>query len=139
MSEWLNRIEHPWPYQDSSPYPPEATAGRRSLMVKKKLIGYSLSRCLVDVAEGRVTLDQIERIEARTCFDPENQRHWETVWRGYTQPNYWAIHRWAGYLEREEEFRAWTLALHRSGRLTQARRDGGNPLSRDEHWETVVE
>ncbi len=24
MSRWLNRLDHTWPYQDRSPYPPEA-------------------------------------------------------------------------------------------------------------------
>lgn len=102
-----------------------------------KLIGYSLSRCLRDVADGVVTLDQIERIEARTNFDPENEEHWRSIWRGYTVPNHWSDTTWRDYRHREEDFKKWTLELHRSGRLTQERRSGGWPQRRYEHWAEV--
>lgn len=41
------------------------------------LIGYSLSACIRDVVEGRVSVEQIDRIEAGTLC--ETPQHWDEV------------------------------------------------------------
>ena len=102
-----------------------------------RLIGYSLSRCVLDIIEERVDLDQVDMIVARTRFDPEDNVHWKGIWKGYTVPNGWSDHTWANHLEREEDFRSLVVTLYGQDKLYQPRREGLFPRRRLQHWQAV--
>ena len=39
-------------------------------------IGLSFSRCVLDIVEGRVDIDDVLVVIARTDFDPHNDSQW---------------------------------------------------------------
>ena len=103
-------------------------------------IGLSYSRCVKDIFDGKVDISDILVIVARTKFDPADDKHWRSIWRGYTQ---WGG-AWSGPGHHdnthEQQFREITLALHNSGKLHQPRNFGseGNYRSRTEVWLEAV-
>jgi hypothetical protein len=46
-------------------------------------IGLSYSRCIRDIVEGKVDIDDVLVIIARTDFDPHNDDQWAGIWEGY--------------------------------------------------------
>lgn len=60
-------------------------------------IGLSFSQCILDIDEGRVEIDDILIIIARTCFDMNDSSHWTTLWNGYRHSV------WAGFKESDED------------------------------------
>jgi hypothetical protein len=99
-------------------------------------VGLSFSRCVRDLVEGVVSMDQVLVVIARTRFDPENDAHWQEIWAGYQQfPNQWSIYDQLY----EPQFREVTLRLHREGKLFQPRQHGVFPSVPRYHWlETVL-
>ena len=100
-------------------------------------VGFSLSRCIVDILEGRVKLEDVERIEARTRFDPENKVHRDEIWYGYTEWNYWSNPVWMPYKDRREEIEGIYLQLYRTNRLVQPRLQGQWPEFANVIWKEV--
>jgi hypothetical protein len=46
-------------------------------------IGLSYSRCVRDIVDGVVDIDDVLVIIARTDFDPHNDEQWGNIWEGY--------------------------------------------------------
>ena len=46
-------------------------------------IGSSISRCVRDIYEGTVDIRDVLVVIARTDFDPEDDKQWRDLWRGY--------------------------------------------------------
>ena len=87
-------------------------------------IGLSYSRCLLDIIEGKVDIDDVLVIISRTNFDPHNDIHWKNIWEGYRYGGF-SNPEWAGYnSEDEPSFRALTIELLESGKLHQPRQFG---------------
>jgi len=87
-------------------------------------IGLSYSRCLLDIIEGKVDIDDVLVIISRTNFDPRNDAHWKNIWEGYRYGGF-SNPEWAGYnSEDEPSFRALTIELLESGKLHQPRQFG---------------
>ena len=96
-------------------------------------IGLSLSRCVRDIVEGRVDIDDVLVLIARTDFDPTVQEQWDSIWVGYISYN----PEWRG-LEHDAVY-AVVMDLWASGRIHQPRKFGRNPPRRQEFWlETVL-
>jgi hypothetical protein len=94
-------------------------------------VGFSFSRCLVDIYEQRVPLDDVLVIVARTDFDPNNDQHWQGIWNGYTRPGA----EWQGYSEDHcEPFRALAQELYDTGRLHQPRQFGQGVTRTADAW-----
>jgi hypothetical protein len=103
-------------------------------------IGLSFSRCVRDIVEKKVDIDDVLVIISRTWFDPKNDEQWRGIWEGYS---YEGRAEWGEYdytnLEHEQMFRAITLELLKQGKLHQPRQFGGYPARRAEYWlETVL-
>ena len=47
-------------------------------------IGLSYSRCVLDIIEGRVNIDDVLVLITRTNFDPNVDEQWTGIWQGYT-------------------------------------------------------
>lgn len=110
-------------------------------------IGLSYSRCVRDIVEGRVDIDDVLVLIARTDFDPRDDKQWAGIWSGYgggspDMSSYRGFSRsapeWAGHTD-EERFRSVSIELWESGKLHQPRQFGSNPARRSEYWlETVL-
>ena len=46
-------------------------------------IGLSYSRCVLDIVDGTVDIDDVLLIIARTDFDPHDDEQWKGIWEGY--------------------------------------------------------
>ena len=102
-------------------------------------IGLSYSRCVKDIVEGKINIDDVLVLIARTDFDPNNDLHWKSIWRGYTYGGEVNNAEWYGYTDEDDQkFRDVTLELYNSGRLHQPRRFGASPMRRSEYWLEVI-
>ena len=102
-------------------------------------IGLSYSRCIRDIVDGRVDLDDVLVVIARTDFDPNVDEQWDDIWRGYTGGNGFSSREWSGYDDdRKEDFRNVTLDLWNTGKLHQPRQFGAYPSRRGEYWLEAV-
>jgi hypothetical protein len=107
-------------------------------------IGLSYSRCVRDIVDGRVDIDDVLVIIARTDFDPRDREQWTSIWQGYgggqTLGSPWSNPEWNGYGP-EHEIKFWeiTVDLYERGRLFQPRQHGAHPRRLPYHWlETVL-
>jgi hypothetical protein len=99
-------------------------------------IGLSYSRCILDIVEERVDIEDVLVVVARTDFDPGNNEQWQGIWEGYTKGGLsnpeWA--NWAHVEGAEEKFRNATLQLWHDGKFHQPRQYGAYPQRRREFW-----
>ena len=110
-------------------------------------IGLSYSRCIRDIIDGLVDMEDVLVIITRTDFDPNNDEQWSSIWQGYGGGTTNAYNQgffsqsnpeWAGY-DDESKFREVTMDLYNSGRMHQPRQFGASPRRRPEIWlETVL-
>ena len=100
-------------------------------------IGLSYSRCIRDIIDGKVAMQDVLVIVARTDFDPRNDEQWLSIWEGYgggTNPGgIWSNPEWAGYND-EDKFREVTLELYNAGKLHQPRQFGVHPARLPYYW-----
>lgn len=113
-------------------------------------IGLSYSRCVRDIVDGIVDIDDVLIIIARTDFDPHNDAQWEGIWLGYgggAQSNGQSLRgllsgslpEWVSYSnEDEDKFRSVSIELWESGKLHQPRQFGAHPSRRPEIWLEAV-
>jgi hypothetical protein len=102
-------------------------------------IGTSLSRCVRDIYEGTVNINNVVVIVARTDFDPENDTQWASIWRGYAGGNgRGSLHsnpEWSGIpAEDESKVRDICVKLKTMGKLHQPRQYGAHPTRLDYYW-----
>lgn len=96
-------------------------------------IGLSLSRCVRDIVEGRVNIDDVLVLITRTDFDPTVKEQWEAIWDGYTGYR----SEWNG-LE-HDDVKSAVMQLWEEGKIHQPRKFGAFPRRRPEYWlETVL-
>ena len=109
-------------------------------------IGLSYSRCVRDIVDGKVSIDDVLVLITRTDFDPHDDKQWEGIWIGYgggTDNAYtrWLLSQsnpeWAGYHD-EDQFRSVSIELWESGRLHQPSKFGAQPQRRPEIWLEAV-
>ena len=103
-------------------------------------VGLSYSRCVRDIVDGTVDIDDVLVLITRTDFDPHNDDQWTGIWRGYHMRDGWSAPEWANYPpEDEAKFRDISIELYDSGRMHQPRKFGAHPSRRPEIWlETVL-
>jgi len=96
-------------------------------------IGLSLSRCMRDILEERVDIDDVLVIVARTDVDPHNDEHWRSIWDGYIYGGM-SNPEWAGLEDREREMHELLVELYESGKLHQPRQYGRHPQRMPYFW-----
>lgn len=102
-------------------------------------IGLSFSRCILDIVEGVVDIDDVLVVIARTDFDPNIDDQWKNVWSSYTSGSGLSQREWGHYSDQDEDkFRAVTLQLWNDGKLHQPRKFGAYPTRRAEYWLEAV-
>ncbi len=103
------------------------------------LIGLSYSRCIADIVDGTVDINDVLVLISRTDFDPENDEQWKGIWDGYREKYGLSDPHWIDYPDdSEDKFRGVTLRLLKSGKFHQPRKFGAFPPRRGEYWLKVV-
>ena len=104
-------------------------------------IGLSYSRCVLDIVEGRVDMDDVLVLITRTNFDPRDDGQWQGIWEGYTLGGL-SNPEWADYdlhnKEHEDKFRSVSCMLYEDGKMHQPRKFGAHPRRRPEIWLEAV-
>jgi hypothetical protein len=109
-------------------------------------IGLSYSRCVRDIVDGVVDIDDVLVVIARTDFDPHDADQWQGIWIGYgggTENAYsqgffsQSNPEWAGYTD-EYRFRSVSIELWETGKLHQPRKFNAHPRRRPEIWLEAV-
>jgi len=112
-------------------------------------IGLSYSRCVRDIVNGVVDIDDVLVLITRTDFDPHDDKQWSGIWIGYGGASKNAYTRgffshsnpeWAGTTaEDEDKYRSVSIELWEQGKMHQPRKFGAKPSRRPEIWlETVL-
>lgn len=104
-------------------------------------VGTSLSRCVRDIFNGTVDINDVMVIVARTNFDPENHDHWRSIWQGYAGDgtgSVWSHPEWHGYNDHEQAFRDICIKLKQYGKLHQPRQFGAHPQRMPHYWYDVI-
>jgi hypothetical protein len=102
-------------------------------------IGLSYSRCVRDIVDGLVDINDVLVIIARTDFDPHDDEQWNEIWIGYSGSSPFNVPEWSSYNAKDEtKFRRVSIQLYDSGKLHQPRKFGANPARRPEVWLEAV-
>ena len=111
-------------------------------------IGLSYSRCVRDIVDGKVDIDDVLIIIARTDFDPHDDEQWKSIWQGYAGGSDANMMRgffggsnpeWSGYGDEQEDlFRSVSIELWEQGKFHQPRKFGAHPTRRPEIWLEAV-
>jgi hypothetical protein len=97
-------------------------------------IGLSYSRCVRDIVDGAVDINDVLVVISRTDFDPRNDEQWAGIWVGY----HWQNPEWANYPDEDESrFREVSIDLWEQGKLHQPRKFGTRPRRMDYYWMEV--
>ena len=104
-------------------------------------IGLSYSRCVLDIVEDRVSIDDVLVLITRTDFDPRDDEQWTGIWQGYTLGGM-SNPEWANYdlnnKDHEDKFRSVSCMLYEDGKMHQPRQFGAHPRRRPEIWLEAV-
>jgi len=102
-------------------------------------IGLSYSRCVRDIIDGAVDINDVLVLITRTDFDPHNDEQWNQIWAGYRMRSGWSQPEWADYPDEDEDrFRSISIELWEQGKLHQPRKFGAHPTRRPEIWLEAV-
>ena len=102
-------------------------------------IGISYSRCVKDIVDGIIDINDVLIIIARTDFDPRIDEQWQNIWKGYREPYGLSNPEWHYYSEEDEDrFRSVSIELWETGKLHQPRQFGAHPARRPEIWLEAV-
>lgn len=102
-------------------------------------IGLSYSRCVRDIVDGKVSIDDVLVIVARTDFDPNDDTQWKSIWNGYGggmgPGSPWSNPEWSKYpAEDEDKFRDVSIQLWNQGKFHQPRQFGAYPRRLPYYW-----
>ena len=102
-------------------------------------IGLSYSRCVRDIVDGVVDINDVLVVISRTDFNPHKDEHWSSIWQGYRMRQGMSAPEWISYPEESEaQFRQISTDLYDTGKLHQPRQFGANPQRRSEIWLEAV-
>ncbi len=98
-------------------------------------IGLSYSRCVRDIVEGTVDIEDVLVVIARTDFDPRDDKQWQGIWRGYHDSYGLSFPEWSNYPpEDEQKFRDVSIELWESGKFHEPRKFGAHPTRLPYYW-----
>ena len=98
-------------------------------------IGLSYSRCVRDIVDGTVDINDVLIIITRTNFDPRDDEQWRGIWIGYHDSMGSSNPEWRNYPpEDEDRFRSASIELLESGKLHQPRQFGAHPRRMPYYW-----
>ena len=66
-------------------------------------VGLSYSRCVRDIFDDVVNINDVLVLITRTDFNPHNDDEWQSIWRGYRTRSGWSNPEWGDYEDSDEE------------------------------------
>jgi hypothetical protein len=100
-------------------------------------VGLSYSRCVLDIVEERVDIEDVLVVVSRTDFDPRDDDQWAGIWEGYCYGGL-SHAEWGDYdfdnKEDEDKFRSVSIMLWEDGKLHQPRKFGAHPRRMPYYW-----
>jgi hypothetical protein len=104
-------------------------------------IGLSYSRCILDIVEGRVDMEDVLVLITRTDFDPRDDEQWKGIWQAYCLGGL-SNPEWGHYdvhnKDHEDKFRSVSIMMWEDGKIHQPRQFGARPRRRSEFWLEAV-
>jgi hypothetical protein len=101
-------------------------------------IGLSYSRCVRDIVDGVVDINDVLIVIARTDFDPNDDKQWDGIWASY-RIGFMSHPEWADYPDEDEDrFRSISIQLWSDGKFHQPRKFGAHQPRRREVWLEAV-
>ena len=102
-------------------------------------IGLSYSRCVRDIVDGKVDINDVLVVIARTDFDPHDDKQWKGIWQGYGGGSHigglWSNPEWAGTTDEDEDlYRNVSIELWEQGKFHQPRKFGAHPRRMPYYW-----
>lgn len=102
-------------------------------------VGLSMSRCVRDIYEGTVDINDVLVVVARTDFDPEDDKQWAGIWQGYgggeNMGGVWSRPEWSNIpADDESKIRQICIDLKQTGKLHQPRQYGAYPSRLPYYW-----
>ena len=98
-------------------------------------IGFSYSRCVRDIVDGKVDMDDVLVIVARTSFDPNDDEQWAGIWHGYRTRDGFSNPEWEHAADSDQErYRLVSQELYAAGKLHQPRKFGAHPPRTAHIW-----
>lgn len=98
-------------------------------------IGLSYSRCVRDIVDGVVDIEDVLVIISRTDFDPRDADQWTGIWQGYRGGSLMSNPEWASYSDEDEDrFRSVSIELWESGKFHEPRKFGAYPRRMPYYW-----
>lgn len=98
-------------------------------------IGLSYSRCVRDIVDGKVDINDVLVVIARTDFDPTDADQWAGIWNGYHNYGGLSNPEWSDYPDEDEDrFRSVSIELWESGKFHQPRKFGAHPSRLPYYW-----
>lgn len=106
-------------------------------------IGLSYSRCVRDIVDGEVDINDVLVLITRTDFNPHDDEQWAGIWSGYgggqTFGSPFSQPEWMNYpAEDEAKFRAISIELYDTGKMHQPRQFGAHPRRMPYIWLEAV-
>jgi len=111
-------------------------------------IGLSYSRCVRDIVDGNVDIEDVLVLITRTNFDPHDDEQWAGIWEGYAGGSSPQTMRglfsgsnpeWYGTTDEDEaRYRSVSIELWETGKFHQPRKFGAHPTRRPEIWLEAV-
>jgi hypothetical protein len=102
-------------------------------------IGLSYSRCIRDIVDGTVDINNVLVLITRTDFDPNDDEQWAGIWAGYHGYGGLSNPEWAQYPDEDEaKFREISIELYASGKMHQPRQFGAYPRRMPYIWLEAV-
>jgi len=103
-------------------------------------VGLSFSRCVREIVQGKVNIDDVLVVIARSNVDPRDDTQWQDVWQGYRARTGWSPPEWAMFDDdQEDQLRDVAIELYETGRLHQPRQFGQSLSKKSYTWlETVL-
>lgn len=100
-------------------------------------VGLSFSRCILDIVEGRIDIEDVLVLITRTDFDPRDDDQWSGIWSGYCLGGM-SNPEWGNYdvnsKDDEDKFRSVSIMLYEDGKMHQPRKFGAHATRRREFW-----
>ena len=106
-------------------------------------IGLSYSRCVRDIVDGVVDIEEVLVLITRTDFDPRDDEQWTGIWKGYggggSFGSPWSRPEWGMYgPEDEQKVRDVSIELYEDGKMHQPRQFGAHPKRMPYIWLEAV-
>ena len=97
-------------------------------------IGFSYSRCVRDIVDGIIDIDDVLIIISRTDFDPNDDKQWTSIWSGYRYGGH-SNAEWRMATDADEtRYREISVQLWEEGKLHQPRKFGSHPRRSPYVW-----